>query len=217
MRVLFAIAAGIAVSACEFVQVQPVPTPVPIPLPATVRGGPPAAPALPPSPAQMQAAMGAMSNVEVCEFLYHPVYGSDAVSEITQRGDFSDYELARILRREIADGMSEESVRCAFGEPGRIRERSRDNYDLVYDYDNEELPMGGGWRGQMLVYFRDDIVVDFEQIPRSSPMTVRKGSPLGGFDNFGSFGGSSLTPSASQTISTPSGALPMQGSIHDRP
>ena len=177
MRKWILVAVGALLSACEFVNVQPVPLPVPVPMPATVRGSSGSGGSLPPTPQQVQAAMGTMSTQEICRLLVNPVYGNDALSEIKQRGDFTDYEIVRIARRELADGLSEGAIRCMLGEPRSILTRSRDDYDQVYRYRGQGYTLPPlMWGFETRIYFRAGKVVDYERI---APAGAGTGTRIG--------------------------------------
>lgn len=164
MRIWTAITLGFAVSACEFVQVQPVPLPVPVPMPATVRGSSSGNTSLPPTSQQVQAALGIMGSSEICSLLDDETYGNQALSEMKQRGDFTDFEIARIVRHELAEGMSEAAIRCAFGDPQSVLTRSSEDYDRVYRYRGSfDLPPSM-WGGETRIYFLDGKVVDFRRV-----------------------------------------------------
>lgn len=90
-------------------------------------------------------------------------YFDEAIDELTFRGVFSDFELAQIRSAEVAAGMGEAAVQCAFGQPQQILTRSlADEYDMAYQYDQ---PLFGV---QTRVFFSGGIVVRAEDYPRSN-------------------------------------------------
>ncbi len=90
-------------------------------------------------------------------------YFDEAIDELTYRGDFSDFELAQIRAAQVAAGMGEAAVQCAFGQPQDVLTRSiGDEYDMAWQYDRVFSGV------ETRVFFVNGVVVRVEDYPRSS-------------------------------------------------